>query len=195
MSDDIVELLDTPNIVSFDLEMTGGNFFKDEILQMSLVSINEGVLFNEYFKPLRCKSWKDTEKIHHITVDMVKDAHTLNKFRSEIRRKLRSADIIVGYGIENDIKFMRKAHLDVGKNTIIYDLQKSFMRLYSHGMNMPSLKKCAEYCHCPNLGIAHNSLADAYTTLYCFIKLHGFPMPAWFECLIKDRQKAFKNRK
>lgn len=34
--------------------------------------------------------------------------------------------MVIGYGIENDLRFMKKDKIFVGKNTIIYDLQKSF---------------------------------------------------------------------
>ena len=33
---------------------------------------------------------------------------------------------------------------------------------------MPSLKSCAQYYRCPNLGKAHDSLIDTYITVYCF---------------------------
>ena len=56
-----------PSILFFDLEMTGGNTRYDEILQFSIVDLYKGVVFNEYIKPRKCKSWKDTEAINHKT--------------------------------------------------------------------------------------------------------------------------------
>lgn len=47
-----------PSILFFDLEMTGGNTRYDEILQFSIVDLYKGVVFNEYIKPRKCKSWK-----------------------------------------------------------------------------------------------------------------------------------------
>lgn len=134
-----------PSILFFDLEMTGGNTRYDEILQFSIVDLYKGVVFNEYIKPRKCKSWKDTEAIHHITPEMVKDCFTINAHQATIKNLFKHADMVIGYGIENDLRFMKKDKIFVGKNTIIYDLQKSFSRVYSNDNNMPSLKSCAQY--------------------------------------------------
>ena len=115
---------------------------------------------------------------------MVKDCFTINAYQAKIRHFFKQADMLIGYGIENDLKFMQKDKLYVGKNTIIYDLQKSFSRIYSHDNNMPGLKSCADYCRCPYLGKAHNSLTDTYITMYCFIIIYGLEMPKWFEEII-----------
>ena len=122
-----------PSILFFDLEMTGGNTRYDEILQFSIVDLYKGVVFNEYIKPRKCKSWKDTEAIHHITPEMVKDCFTINAHQATIKNLFKHADMVIGYGIENDLRFMKKDKIFVGKNTIIYDLQKSFSRVYKIG--------------------------------------------------------------
>ena len=83
-------------------------------------------------KPRKCKSWKDTEAIHHITPEMVKDCFTINAHQATIKNLFKHADMVIGYGIENDLRFMKKDKIFVGKNTIIYDLQKSFSRVYSN---------------------------------------------------------------
>lgn len=65
--------------------MTGGNTRYDEILQFSIVDLYKGVVFNEYIKPRKCKSWKDTEAIHHITPEIVKDCFTINAHQATIK--------------------------------------------------------------------------------------------------------------
>lgn len=185
LSQEYIASIETePSILFFDLEMTGGNTRYDEILQFSIVDLAQGVIFNEYIKPKRCKSWKDTEAIHHITPEMVKSCGTINTHQSTIKKLFKNADMVVGYGIENDLRFLKKDKIFVGKNTIIYDLQKSFSRIYSHDNNMPSLSSCANYCRCPNLGSAHNSLIDTYITVYCFIIFFGLDMPDWLNEII-----------
>ncbi len=168
-----------PSILFFDIEMTGGNIEHDEILQLSIVDMKKGKVFNEYIRPIRCQSWKETESIHHITPKMVKNCATINSFRYDIRKIFSQADIIVGYGIDNDLNFMRKDRLFVGKNTIIYDLQKSFSRICSSNNELLGLLNCAKYCACPPLGKVHNSLTDAYMTAYCFTTLFGLGLPSW----------------
>ena len=175
-----------PSVIFFDMEMTGGNTKYDEILQLSIIDLYKGVLFNEYIKPKRCKSWKDTESIHHITPQMVENCFTMSAFRRDIKNIFKHADMVVGYGIENDVRFVQKDHIYVGRNSILYDLQKSFSRIYSHDNNMPSLKSCANYCRCPNFGEVHNSLTDVYITVYCFIMMYGLDIPAWLNKAIKQ---------
>lgn len=182
--DCIATIKNEPSILFFDLEMTGGNTRYDEILQFSIVDLYKGIIFNEYIKPKKCKSWKDTESIHHITPEMVKDCFTINAHKARISQLFKQADMLIGYGIENDLRFLYKEKLFVGKNTIIYDLQKSFSRIYSHDNNMPSLKSCSDYCHCPRLGKVHNSLIDTYITIYCFIVIYRLEMPVWLREVI-----------
>lgn len=185
----IVSVETNPSILFFDLEMTGGNTRYDEILQFSIVDLYKGVVFNEYIKPRKCKSWKDTEAIHHITPEMVKDCFTINAHQATIKNLFKHADMVIGYGIENDLRFMKKDKIFVGKNTIIYDLQKSFSRVYSNDNNMPSLKSCAQYYRCPNLGKAHDSLIDTYITVYCFVCIYGLDMPKWLKDIV-EKQKS-----
>ena len=178
-----------PSILFFDVEMTGGNVIYDEILQFSLIDLYQGIQFNNYIKPKKCTSWKNTEPIHHITPDMVKNCFSIDDYRPQITKILRQAQIIVGYGIENDLKFMRKAKLHVGRHTIIYDLQKAFSRIYSHDNDMPGLHACSRYYTCPNFGHEHNSLTDAYITMYCFIRMYNLPIPHWLKNAIKHNYK------
>ncbi len=175
-----------PSILFFDLEMTGGNCALDEILQLTLVDMFKGVIFNEYIRPKKCKSWKETEKIHHITPEMVQHCPTLKDFQHEIKKALTNADVMVGYGIENDLRFMKKNKLFAGKRTIIYDLQRSFSRLCSSNSDMPSLQSCAHYCACPSFGTLHNSLTDACMTIYCFSVLYGLEVPKWLRSFSSD---------
>lgn len=182
----IASIPQRPSILFFDIEMTGGNCLSDEILQFTLVDLYKGIVFNKYIKPEKCTAWKETEKVHHITPAMVQDCSPLSSYRRSIKRYLTNADMIVGYGIENDLRFMKKNKLFVGRRTIIYDLQKSFSRISSSNSEMPSLRSCAGYCACPSFGRLHNSLTDTCMTIYCFIALYGLEMPAWLDHISKD---------
>lgn len=186
---DYIATIDSkPSILFYDIEMTGGNTRYDEILQFSIIDLYVGVVFNEYIKPRWCKSWKDTEPIHHITPKMVENCFTINSFREEICLLFKRADMVVGYGIENDLKFMRKDKIFTGRHTIVYDLQKSFSRIYSSDNNMPSLQSCANYCRCPQFGQLHNSLTDSFMTMYCFLTIYGLNIPDWLHETIYKNQ-------
>ena len=59
--------MDPNSVVVFDLETTGRNPLTAEILQISMVNGNGGNLFTSYIKPKHKKTWKDAEKINHIS--------------------------------------------------------------------------------------------------------------------------------
>ena len=69
--------------VFFDIESTGLDPVRDEILQLSIINENEEVLFSDYIRPVRHKTWNEAEKINHISPEMVKDKQTFVKNTSE----------------------------------------------------------------------------------------------------------------
>lgn len=168
-------------ILFFDAEMTGGKVYLDDIIQFSLLDFKKGILFDEYMAPRKVKSWKETEEIHNITPEMVEDKPTIKHFKNQINDILKNADILVGFGIENDLKFMGKALIKTGANTIIYDLQKTFSKIYSDTNIMPSLSYTAKYFDCPKFGTKHNSLIDSYIIAYIFAKMYNLEIPLWLD--------------
>ena len=50
--------------VFFDIESTGLDPVRDEILQLSIINENEEVLFSDYIRPVRHKTWNEAEKIN-----------------------------------------------------------------------------------------------------------------------------------
>ena len=76
----------------------------DEILQFSIVDLYKGVVFNEYIKPRKCKSWKDTEAIHHITPEMVKDCFTINAHQATTpssSKRYNALTVADAFGLNN----------------------------------------------------------------------------------------------
>lgn len=187
MNDLIAQIDEKSRILFFDLEMTGGNVHYDDIIQFSIVDLYEGVIFNKYIKPRKVKSWKDTEEIHHITPAMLAGEKNIAFYRGQLKNIMNHADMIIGFGIENDLKFMYKDYIRGGKHTIIYDIQKSYGKLYSNSNVMPSLENCANYYGCPNFGELHDSLTDTYMITYIFTKMYNLDTPDWLKNLIVEK--------
>lgn len=85
------------NCIIFDTETTGLYAGEDEILQLSIISGNGDVLFNEYIKPSRRKKWDAAQKIHHISPQMVKNCKTFRHYKKQIQEIFDSVEIIIAY--------------------------------------------------------------------------------------------------
>ncbi len=60
-------------LIVIDLETTGLDLLKDEILQVSIIDGNYNTLMNEYCKPETIQEWQAAEAVHGILPAMVKD--------------------------------------------------------------------------------------------------------------------------
>lgn len=136
----------------FDLELTGV-YDHDEILSVSITDGACNVLMDTLVHPVRKRKWKETEKIHGITPEMVTDAPYLKDITPEIKRLFAEADAVIAYGIATDYNHIK----------YIYDTEAERQKLRRK-------TKCAamEYNrfvqeHHPEL--THLSLTDAMETL------------------------------
>ena len=164
-------------VIVLDAETTGLDAKTDEILQLSILSEDGEVLFNNYFRPTKHTSWPDSEKIHHISYDMVKDGAAISYYKDEIQQILDSADTIVGYNHSFDMSFLEAAGIysDPKKN---YDLMLEFSQLKGdwdktrNSYKWYKLKECADYFGYDwGTDVSHDALSDAKATLYCYKKM------------------------
>ena len=164
-------------VIIIDSETTGLDAKQDEILQLTILSNNGDVLFNEYIRPLNHTKWPEAEKIHHITYDMVKDCAPLSYHKKAIQQIIDSADTIVGYNHSFDMAFLETAGIysDAKKN---YDLMLEFSQLKGewdkthNSYKWYKLKECADYFGYDwGSDSSHNSLADCKAVLYCYNKM------------------------
>lgn len=93
--------------VFFDIESTGLDPVRDEILQLSIINENEEVLFNDYIRPVRHETWREAEKIHHISPEMVKDKQTFESRKQEIQKIFDQATELIAYNANFDISFLK----------------------------------------------------------------------------------------
>lgn len=165
------------HVIIIDSETTGLDAKNDEILQLTILSDNGEILFNEYIRPTNHTEWAESEKIHHISYDMVKDGAPISYHKKTIQQILDSADTIVGYNHSFDMSFLETAgiHSDPKKN---YDLMLEFSQLKGdwdkthNSYKWYKLKDCADYFGYDwGTDSTHDSLADAKATLYCYKKM------------------------
>ncbi len=107
-------------VLFFDLELTGV-YHHDEILSVSITDGRGTLLMDTLVRPVHKKKWKQTEKIHGITPEMVADAPTLEELKPRLRELFDHADIVIAYGISTDFNHIK----------YIYDTEEERERLHA----------------------------------------------------------------
>ncbi len=143
---------DRKRILFFDLELTGF-YVHDEILSITIIDGYGDLVMDTLVKPIKKKKWKDSEKIHHISPEMVEDAPTLEELIPEIKRIFAEADHIIAYGVSTDFSHIK----------YIYDTEEEREAL--HKKVLCCANEFVRYTHEVRPDIVHASLTDA---MACF---------------------------
>lgn len=178
-SSDITDNNKATRVYVIDTETTGLSPDEDEILQLSIVDESGCTVYNSLFRPERHTSWEEAEKINHITPEMTANAPTFKEMLPMINEIFSYCGIIIGYNTGFDLAFLQKAGVEFREDTKVIDVQAMFTPIagewdwQQNKYKWQSLVKCAEYCGYEWRGSAHDSLADALATLYCYNSLKG----------------------
>lgn len=159
-------------ILILDIETTGLDEEKDEILSLSIIDVNENVLYYSYFRPLNVKEWVDAGKIHHIGWKQVYNAPTFPEELDTINDVLASASLIVGYNLEIfDLPFLKNKGVIVPDVPVV-DVMECFAGIYGDWNDIHGQFRCKKLVDCATYyGYefkAHESLEDVKATLYCY---------------------------
>lgn len=161
------------DIICLDTETTGvyGN---DEILQLSVINGNGEVLFNELLRPKNVAEWPGAEAIHGISPDMVTGKPTIDQYMPQLNSIMSAAKLIIGYNLQFDLGFLRRAGIEWPKETQTFDVMTEFAEIYGEWNNYfrdykwQKLCVCAEYFGYEGNGNFHDSLEDIRATLFCY---------------------------
>ena len=127
--DDISQLtnVNPEKIIVFDTETTGLNpYGNDEILQIAIINGNGEELFNSYIKPDARRTWTKASEVNGITPRMVKDSPHFSDVQDTIQDIFNNAEVIVGYNVEFDIRFINASGIKLKKRVKIFDVMKEF---------------------------------------------------------------------
>jgi DNA polymerase-3 subunit epsilon len=139
-------------VLFFDLELTGV-YDHDEILSISITDGTGRIVMDTLVKPAHKKKWKQTEKIHGITPEMVEDAPMLDELIPTIKEIFANADVLIAYGVSTDYSHIK----------YIYDTlaEREALRKKTRCASIEFVRFQSE--HYPEL--VHASLSDAMALL------------------------------
>ncbi len=174
---------DPKRVLFFDLELTG-LYEYDEILSVSMVNGCGEVVFHSFVRPLRRKKWKQTEEIHGITPQMVKDSPTLVELAPKLRALLDGAQRVIAYGTSTDYSHLKRLYRDkAGRDRLhakLLDCAAEFSYYITEheiGLEHRSLTDAMAHFGLSWDGAAHTSLADTHACRLVF----GALFPHYFE--------------
>ncbi len=173
--------------IILDLETTGFSELDDEILQISIIDVNENVLINTFVKPYFHTEWQDAENIHGITPDMVKAAPYLHEIISDMKAILAGTEMVIGYNSGFDIGFLHNLGFEVS-GIKQYDVMEAFAPIYGEwssyyqNFKWQSLSTCANYFDYEFK--AHDALEDVRATLHCYKKINALKNSGEYDAII-----------
>lgn len=161
-------------IICIDIETTGLDKSRDEILQIGIINGRGKVLYNSFIKPERAREWKEAEKINKISWEVVQNAPTLAKERRKIEKILSKAGLIVGYNHKGfDIPFMAVNGINTAVKAKLYDVMLEYAYIAGEWneekqyYKWKHLTECAEHYGFTDYK-AHDALEDVRATLFCY---------------------------
>lgn len=156
--------------VAVDVETTGLDPSRDEIIEVAAITFRDAAIvdeFNSLVNP-QIDIPPFITQLTTITNEMVADAPTLHTLRPRLRSKLGD-NVLVGHNIEFDLGFLREARLAFG-NRRIDTLTLASILVPEAGRF--SLSALADFLALPaDNGRGHRALADAELTIELFLAL------------------------
>lgn len=178
-------------IVFLDVETTGINPFKDEIIQVSAIKFHgtqEIDRFNTYINP-DCAIPFESTSINGITDTIVANAPKIDDIKESFFNFIDDA-VLVGYNVSFDLKFISIAYdgaLDRAKYIDVMNWAHKYLELPNY-----QLETVAEYLGFHPTGNFHNALTDCEATSDIFWKLCIRELMDYSDIFYAPKQKKKK---
>ena len=153
-------------VLFFDLELTGF-YDHDEILSITIVNARGELIMDTLVRPVKKKKWKNTEKIHGITPDMVVDAPTMEELTPKVREIFDAAENIIAYGVSTDYSHIKYIYSEASERDALYKkircCANEFVRYAAEHRPDVVHASLTDAMSCFEIdwdGVAHTSMAD-----------------------------------
>ncbi|MEA3642265.1 MAG: 3'-5' exonuclease [Lamprobacter sp.] len=162
-----------------DLETTGLDPNRDEILEIGLLDANGQILLDSLVRPEHHRHWIGAQAIHGIRPEDVRDAPTLDSLRPQLIALLTDAEVVI-YNAEFEQGFLR-AELATAAST--HCAMRAFAEVYGEprsyrGYRWQKLQVAAAYIGYAWPGSAHRAIHDCQATRAIWHWLQQQPEPA-----------------
>lgn len=148
---------DKSKVVFIDVETTGLDEIKDEILSLAIVDFEGNVLFSELVKPPTRKRWPNAQKINGISWSDVKDKPQLSEHLDEIEKYFAEDMIVAGYNVWFDMGFLFEAEVPI-KTRRYFDVMDAYTDAISNGKRVKLVSAAKHYRYQFD---AHDAAEDA----------------------------------
>ena len=103
-------------MIAFDVETTGKNSEFDQIIEISMCLYDAGqeTSYHQLIKP-RVDITRGAFRVHGISMEDVQDSPYFEDVADEILEFLNAAEVIVGYNVRFDIRFVEKEFARLGR--------------------------------------------------------------------------------
>lgn len=155
--------------IFLDVETTGLDDKKDEILQLAIIDGDGKILWNRLYKPSYKRRWPDAQAVHHISPATVHDCPRISEDLDGIQEILDRAQKIYAFNSPFDFGFLRRLGLSIDANRS-FDTMRLYGRKY-HGRNYIKLSVAAKECGYSYK--AHDALADCRATRHVQDRVDG----------------------
>lgn len=134
-------------------------------------------VFHQYFKPEHETRWPGAQRVNHISPEMVASKPHFSKWRPELQALFDSADLLVGFAIDNDIEKLVSSGIKGLEEKPIIDVIDFHWMLNSDPKEVSLYSRKGLDATAPALGVefsenlAHGADYDTRVTADCFMKL------------------------
>lgn len=112
-----------------EVETTGLDFRKDEIIAIAIIDTSGKVLLDELYGASRKSRWPKMLRLHGITATMVRGKDLVTKHVNEIQSIVEGRSIIA-FDVDFHLRFLREAGVVFPSNVRTTDTMKKFARAY-----------------------------------------------------------------
>lgn len=174
---------------ALDLETSGLDMKRDQILSVGMVPIRGGVIHwgDHFYSLVRPETWEkldgDAIRVHHILPEELQDAPPLEMIMQEVQMRLSGGEALILHHAPFDLEFLRRAFEHLGRRrlkTPVVDTRVLVSRYEARQMMLqpymePVTRVLSELVELFNLApfTPHHALGDALATAELFLALRA----------------------